>query len=656
MHSKSSLPGNGGSRYPVLARESKLFQIAAALFSLEQVILITLAALLAQAMGGGAVSPDIVLESGGHGANISALAFSPDGQYLVSASEDATLKLWNPETGAEIRTLGGHSNLVTALALNADGTQIASASLDHTLRVWNAATGESVAVIRGPQPAVYLLKITPDSHSLITAETVATGTILRVWDIKTGKQTRLMKREDAAVSQVFFNGQTMFVAEESGEDDATGALSTYNWQSGRLLQTRQEMVCGVSDNGKWIAIDRSTVKARRAMIVDLVKDKPLATLAGQVSRVMFSNTGDWLAYESSSGDAIVRRTTGGPAYTIHGRSAEFSMLALSPNGRWLATSGADFSVHIWDVASGKLAHGISGQYTPTAIAFSPDGRRVVVNGGGTDLGSAVQVWDMEHRAQVGAPKVKHAVNGFAFSGEGAYLAVSGPAVEIFDASTYGPVVKLDCATGTAVSPAFSPNGKWLAANCGGVVTVWSLAKASELFHFGEASDANVGPVAFSPDGKYLAGVCATGVILYDVAGRKIAQNVAASDPVSALAFSPSGDMLAFGLRLRTPKPDVAAPTLFLFDLRTHRKTQRIAAGAWVAALRFEREGRALLVAAGDDLHKAGSLTVFDTATGRPVRRLAVRVPSGSTPALSPNGEWVGVGWNSGTGLWRLSSQ
>jgi WD40 repeat protein len=618
------------------------------------VILITLAALLAQALGAGSASPDIVLQTG-HGANISALAFSPDGKYLVSSSEDSTLKLWNPETGTEIRTLRGHSNIVTAIALNVDGTQIASASLDHTLHVWNAATGMTIAVFRGPQPTVYLLKMTPDSSSLVTAETVATGTILRVWDIKTGKQMRMIKRDDAAVSHIFFAGRTMFVAEESGEDDATGALSTYDWQTGKKMQTRQEILCGVSDNGKWIAIDRSTQKARQAMIVDLAHDKPFATLTGQVSRVVFSTTGEWLAYESSAGDtAVVRHTAGGPAHTIHGHSAEFSMLALSPDGHWLATAGPDFSLHIWDVETGKLAHGVSGQYTPTAIAFSPDGRYLAVNGGGTDLGSAVQLWDIERRSQVAAPRVKRGVSGLAFSKDGAYLAVSAPSIEVFDRPTNDSVVKLDCGSATAFSPAFSPNGKWIAANCSGVITVWSLAGATEVFHFGDASDANNGPLAFSPDGRYLAASSSSGVTLYDIAARRIMQSVTTSDPISSLSFSANSELLAYGIRLRAvPNADEKPSTLFLLDVRTHRRVWSVNAGQWVSAVKFSKEGRTLLVAAGDDLHKAGSVTIFETASGKAVRKLPIRLPSGGVPAISPNSEWLGIGWNSATSLWRL---
>lgn len=591
-------------------------------------ILLAIAGLLA--------APEIVLQSG-HGANISALAFSPDGKYLVSASEDATLKLWDPNSGAEIRTLRGHSNLVTALAVNADGSEIASASLDHTLRVWNAANGETLASFRGSTPAVYLLKITPDSSSLVTAETVAAGTVLRIWDIKSGRQVRAIQRADAAVSQVFFNGATMLVAEESGEDDSSGSLTTYNLQTGRLLQTRPALLCGASDDGKWIAIDRSTERARRALIVDLARDKPVATLSGQVSRVAFSSDGSWLAYETLAGDtAVVRRTAGGAAQTIHGRGAEFSMLALSPDGRWLATTGADFSIHIWDVESGKLAHATSGQYTPSVIAFSPDGRRVAVNGGGTDLGSAVQIWDIARQAQLASPKVKQRVAGLSYSKDGAYLAVSAPGLEVFETRTNASVAQFDCGTAPALSPVFSPNRKWVAANCGGVVTVWPIAGSVEAFHFGEAAEANHGPILFSADGRVLAAGSTTAITLYDLAERRIVQSVKTSDAVAALAFSGDGELLAVG----------GHQSLLLLNLRTHRNVWSVDSGQPVSALRFTRDGHGLVVA-------TDSLTLFDTVTGRLVRKLESKVPDVAGAAISADGEWFGVGVNSSTQLWRL---
>lgn len=620
-------------------------------------ILITLAALLAQTFGGaGSASPAIVLQRG-HGANISALAFSPDGKFLASASEDSTIKLWNPETGAEIRTLRGHSNIVTALALSADGSLIASASLDHTLRVWTAATGEIAAVLRGPQPSVYLLKITPDSQSLVTVETVASGSIVRVWDIKTGRLIHLIKRDEAAVSQVFFSGSDMYIAEESGEDDSTGSLTTYNFHTGKLLHTRREMLCGVSGNGKWIAVDRSTVSARQAVIVDLARDRPLAVLSGQVSRVAFSHNGEWLAYESTAGDtAVVRRTEGGQAHIVHGRGAEFSMLALSPDGRWLASAGADFSVHVWNVATGKLATAMPGQYTPTALAFSPDGRHIALNGGSTDLGLALEIWDIERRAEVFAPHFKRPVAAIAYNKDGSYLAVSSSSLEVFETRTGASLAKLDCSSGPELFPTFSPNGKWIAANCSGVITVWSLSTAAELFHFGAPSDPNAGPLAFSPDGRYLAAASSNGVFLYDVAARKVAEVLPTADPPSALAFSPNSELLAFGLHLRSPKPGEELATLFMFDIRSRRHVWSEPFGQWISAIHFERDGRALLIAGGEDLHRFGSLQIIQANNGKTIHHLAIRVPDSATVAFSPDGEWFAAGWNSAANIWRLPAR
>jgi len=592
------------------------------------VILLALAALL--------TVPDVVLESG-HGANISALAFSPDGKYVVSGSEDATLKLWDPNSGAEIRTLRGHSNIVTAVAISVDGSKIASASLDHTLRVWNAASGECLTSFRGPAPAVYLLKISPDSSSLITAETVAAGSILRMWDSKSGKQIRAIQRDGAAVSHIFFSGNTMLVAEELGEDDSTGALTTYNLQSGRLVQTRPMLLCGASDDGKWIALDRSTERARRALIVNLPEDKPVAALMGQVSRIAFSSKGKWFAYESLAGDtAIVKPTLGGQPHTIHGRSAEFSMMALSPDGRWLVSSGADFSIHFWDVVSGKLAHATSGQYTPTVMAFSPDARRIAVNGGGTDLGSALRVWDIARKVQIGGPLIKRPAVGLAYSHDGAYLAVSSPGLEVFDLRTNEAVSKFDCSAASALWPAFSSNDKWLAANCGGVVTVWPFNGRGEAFHFGEAADAIAGPLAFSADGRWLAAASGGAVVLYDLAERRNVQMAKTADAITALAFSPDGEFLACGTR----------SVLFVLNVHTWRKVWTSTVAQSVSAVKFSKDAHGLLAA-------TDSLTLYESTNGRPLRTLIRKLPNGSMAAFSTEGDWFSAGVNSAAHLWRL---
>ncbi|MEA5519495.1 hypothetical protein [Limnoraphis robusta] len=103
-----------------------------------------------------------------------------DSKTIVSGSYDNTIKVWNLETGAEIRTLKGHDDYVFSVSISNDSKTIVSGSSDSTIKVWNLETGEEIRTLTGHNGPVNSVSISNDSKTIVSGGDDYT---IKVWNI-----------------------------------------------------------------------------------------------------------------------------------------------------------------------------------------------------------------------------------------------------------------------------------------------------------------------------------------------------------------------------------------------------------------------------------------------------------------------------------------
>jgi WD40 repeat protein len=118
---------------------------------------------------------------------VTAVAITPDGRQALSASDDQTLKLWELESGAELRTLSGHSDWVRAVVITPDGRQALSASDDRTLKLWDLESGREIAIFSADAP-VLCCAVTPDGKTIVAGDALGRLHFLRIEGLPPGNR------------------------------------------------------------------------------------------------------------------------------------------------------------------------------------------------------------------------------------------------------------------------------------------------------------------------------------------------------------------------------------------------------------------------------------------------------------------------------------
>jgi len=449
------------------------------------------------------------LSLSGHGEAVLGCAVSPDGQWIVSASWDHTLKIWNAATGAERRTLSGHTSAVTGCAVSPDGRWIVSASWDHTLKIWDAATGAERRTLSGHTGYVRGCAVSPDGRFIVSA---ADDHTLKIWDAATGAERRTLSGHTWTVIGCAVSPDGRFIVSASGDktlkiwDAATGAER-------RTLINHTEWVngCAVSPDGRFIvsASHDSTLK-----VWDTATGAGCISLTDHtewVNGCAVSPDGRFIV--STSEDKTLKvwdAATGVERLSLTGHTGLVSGCAVSPDGRFIVSAADDGRLMIWDAATGAGRLSLSGHTGPVrGCAVSPDSRFIVSASGD----KALKIWD----AATGAERLSlsghgEAVWGCAVSPDGRFIvsAADDHTLKIWDAATGAERRTLSGHTGYVRGCAVSPDSRFIvSASADHTLKVWDGRTGHCVLTF--PVDGELFGCVFHPDGEHLVACGQLGV-------------------------------------------------------------------------------------------------------------------------------------------------
>jgi WD40 repeat protein len=409
----------------------------------------------------------------GHSGLFIALAFSPDGKTLASASTDQTILLWDVVKGQAKATLRGHAAMALAIAFSPDSQRLVSGSVDGVVKLWNAATGQLQATSRVQPGGLSGLAFTANGKQLVS---LGGDGVIHLWDASASQGPLRITAGGEAIGALAFSAKAGLL----NAVDQAGALRCYDITTG--------------------------------------KEQPRPKLKNQLDRTTcaaFSEDGQDCAVGGLNGTVGVWQVASGEQLRQFRFSKESFVhdLAFSPDRRLLAGGGGVINraglAMLWDLATGRTLHTLKGHKDQvTSVAFARDGRTLATGG----LDKTVKFWDVKAGVQRFAIEgLDCAVECMAFSPNGKLLATGGKgSITTHEMATRKKLLRILTYSHHPVCMAFSSDGKRLATGSGpgeigrgSGVKIWDVATGQGVLHVHGPTDL-VTSVAFSPDGQRLA--------------------------------------------------------------------------------------------------------------------------------------------------------
>ncbi len=533
------------------------------------------------------------------------VTFSPDGQRILTASDDHTARVWSID-GRLLATLGSHMNPVQRFdwepvakaTFSPDGKRIVTAGLDTAARVWNTADGKLLATLQGHTHIVASASFSPDGKHIVTASWDLTA---RVWNGADGHLESTLYGH----TKIIWNAEFFPDSQRIITRSLDGTARIWNGTDGRLLATLQHN--------------------------------------GPIDDVQLSSNGQRIVTASDDHTARMWNSADGALLFTLPHNGTVNRAEFSPDGRYIVTASDDHTARVWNGANGRLLVMLEGHTDQVFdAAFSPDGHRIVA----CSRDRTARVWNTAGGLLLTTLRGYH--SGFAhaeFSRDGQRIVTVSTISEDETARLWSSdgrlLATLQGGKGGFKQAHFSPNGQRIVtASVDGTAEIWNGADGRLLATL-RGHTGTVWQAAFSPDGQRIvtAGEDHTARVWNSADGHLLATLQGHSDGVSHAAFSPEGQSIVTASRDHTARVWDSADGHLLAVLQGH--TDRV----WRAA--FSPDGRRIVTASFD--HTA---RLWDRSDGRLVAKLEGHSDVLTAVAFSPDGKNIlTASWDHTARMW-----
>ncbi|EGJ34237.1 MULTISPECIES: caspase family protein [Moorena] len=564
----------------------------------------------------------------GHTDDVTDIAFSPDGKQILSGSDDRTVRLWDTETGQLIHTLEGHTNDINAIAFSRDGKQILSGSFDKTVRLWDTETGQLIHTLEGHTYLVTDIAFSPDGKQILSGSRDKT---VRLWDTETGQLIHTLEGHTNDINAIAFSPDGNKIL--SGGDD--NSLRLWDTESGQLIHTLQGHANHVtsiafSPDGNKILSGGDDNSLR---LWDTESGQLIHTLQGHtdfVNDIAFSPDGNKIF--SGSDDNTLRlwdTQSGQLLYTYEGHTRNVLAIAFSRDGNKILSGSWDDTLRLWDTQSGQLIRTLQGHKSyVNGIAFSPDGNKILSRGDD----NTVRLWDTGSGQLLYALEGhKSYVNDIAFSPDGKRILSSSHdhSLRLWDTDSGQLIRTLQGHKSYVNDIAFSPDGnKILSGSADKTLRLWDT-QSGQLLHNLEGHESFVHDIAFSPDGnKILSASWDKTLRLWDTqSGQLIRTLQGKKSNVYDIAFSPDGNKILSGNLDNTVRLWDTQSGQLLYTLKGHK--------SYVTEIAFSPDGNKILSGSDDN-----TLRLWNTQSGQLLYTLKGHTARVNGIAFSQNGKQI----------------